>query len=345
MIFTGDEIVSSAPIVAVTTFTPLFGDARRVVNPARPRLTSTRAFVLDEPGEYYLRINDSPLKVLVFPRGEQISSAILRLFHFCVANALYVGLEDNAWYAYRNRYLDAFFASSHPQMLSCGPTHSMFRALVAERFGLPTRIVNLSSSYYVGDRIARRTHNVPEVYLPDIGKFVLIDINSAYVPRWLDAFELTETVRARWGTLARPTDVWTELGLDLARDIDPLLPSAFAESLIPRQTADVRDSFVPAMVSTTPLDRTPTFRVFLTGPTYWGRNIEWVQPTGTEFLPGDCLLAAYETDPVLRQDVVDWEASFKLKIDVVDPGDLRRRLAAGAQAAIERREWEQRFPA
>lgn len=345
LIFAGERIVSSAAVSSLSTFQPLFGASRSVVNPAEPTLKGARTLTFEKPGEYYLTLNDRPLKVLVFPQDETISSAVVRLFHFCVANSLYCGLEDNAWYKYRERFLDEFFASSTPMMLSCGPTHSVFRAMVAERFSLPTRIVNLSSAYYSGGQIARTTHNVPEVYLPDVGKFVLFDINSGYVARWLDAFDLTEAVRAKWRSTQSAADHWTSLGLDFVHDVDTRMPSAFAEALIPKQTADARAAFTPAFVSDTPVDRTQMLRVFLTGPTYWGSNITWVQPTGTEFLPGDVLLAAYETDARLRQEVVEWETSFKLKVDVVDPDDLRRRLALGARPALDRREWEQRFPA
>ena len=345
MIFVGEKMVSSVPLTSISTFQPLFGASRPVVNPAQPVLRGRCTLTFDQPGEYYLLTNGHPVKVLVFPRDEAISSAVVRLFHFSVANALYCGLEDNAWYKYRERFLDAFFASSAPMMLSCGPTHSMFRALVADRFALPTRIVNLSAAYYAGDQIARTTHNVPEIYLPDVGKFVLFDINSSYAARWLDAFELTEAVRARWASALRPADTWTSLGLDFVHDVDTRTATAAAESLIPTQTADARAPFAPSFVSGTAVDRTQMLRVFFTGPMYWGANLTWAQPTGTEFLPGDVLIAAYETDPRLRQTVVDWQTSFQLKVDVVEAADLRRRLALGAAPAIARREWEQRFPA
>lgn len=341
---TGDQIEAPTTIRSIGTFRPLFGAFRPIVNPILPRVVGSRALVFDEPGEYYLRIDDRPLKVLVFRRGDEVSSAVLQLFHFCVANNLYVGIEDNAWYKYRERFLDGFFTSANPMMLSCGPTHSMFRVLVADRLGLPTRIVNLSSVFYAGDTLGKATHNVPEVYLPDIGKFVLLDLNTGYVARWLDAFGLTEAIRAKWSSTVRATDDWTSVGLDLVRDVHPLSPTASVEALVATQTADVHEPFSASMVSADPIDVTAMLRIFLSGPMYWGNNLGYFQPTGTEFLTGDAQLALYETDEVLRKALLDWQQSFKITVEVIDPEVMRRRLAAGAETVIKESEWAQRFP-
>lgn len=98
---------------------------------------------------------------------------------------LYSGADDHRWTPglSRQKFVWNWFTSSDPAMLSCGPTHAIFRWLVEDRLGLPTRIVTLPASYIKYGVVVNDGHNVAEVYVPELKRFVLFDVNNAFVPK------------------------------------------------------------------------------------------------------------------------------------------------------------------
>ncbi|HYO75734.1 MAG TPA: twin-arginine translocation signal domain-containing protein, partial [Thermoanaerobaculia bacterium] len=212
----GQTATASERITKLEFFVPLFGAERKgLVNPKLPKVINARTIRFDEPGEYYLRVNGGAgyLKAVVFAPDEGIPASLIRLFDFCVVNNLYLGAEDNVWYYRRADYLTEFFTAEQPMMLSCGPTHGVFRWLVRERFCLPARIMTAPGTYYHNGEVARLSHNVPEIYIPDYDKYVFMDLNFGMVPLWLDALELAEVAHATWGDTATDAESLEDLNV------------------------------------------------------------------------------------------------------------------------------------
>ena len=237
----GDAIEFSTDVRIAGTFEPLFGPDRDAVHPAQPDVEG-RCIRFDEPGEYYLRLGDQgPLKVLVLGRGEPYSRSVVRVFGFCVANMLVSTSDDARLSADRRGYIAGWLHSESPAMLLCGPTYTVFAELVKEALGLPVRLVTFPGIYLSGEGPNKATHNVPEVYLPDLEKWVVFDVNNALLVEWLDAFELCRAVRdAAGGSIPLTEEQWRALDWRLHR-----APPA-------RRAVDWRveaEAFDPALVS------------------------------------------------------------------------------------------------
>jgi hypothetical protein len=348
ILLTGECVTASGAIRRIDYFKPLFGGDRKVVNPAEPVVTNRR-LTFNVPGEYYLHVNSLDfLKVLVIDPAEKITGGLLRLFDFFVANNLYLGASDNSWYTKRYRFLRRFFRSCDPMMLSCGPSHSVFREWVVDRFAVPTRIVTFSSTRLAGGMVVYATHNLPEVYVPELGKFVMLDVNSNFVPKWLDAMETAEIVHANGTDEDDPSQDWRNYGIDLYSSIEDV---RYANAgFLPKLQQEVGSpdvSFEPALISTAPIsrDRVPALRCFYGGAAYWGGDIAYVQPTGTEFLPGNNVLwASLQTNPLLIEAALTYQKFQKLECRIVDPDKLRLQLEAGHRSAIAAATWTSRFP-
>jgi len=347
----GQVAIASERIRKVELFNPLFGASRRgVVNPRMPKMLDRRTIRFDEPGEYYLRINDGDgyLKAVGFAPDEGIPASLLRLFDFCVANNLYLGAEDNLWYFRRADYLSSFFTAQEPMMLSCGPTHGVFRWLVRERFCLPARITTAPGTFYYGGEIARQSHNVPEVYIPDFDKYVFMDLNFGMVPLWLDALELAEISRTRWSAAASDDEKLEDLPIAFHVGPDTCVGRPGAWDLANELGGYGLLEFNAAYAMDEPLtsgSRARAVRAFWGGPAYWGRDMKGVRPTGTEFLPGMYVFGSFHSDQRLIDDAIAYIATFDVPVDVHEPEMLRSMLADGHRDAIAAKEWSNRFPA
>jgi hypothetical protein len=343
MIFVGESMETTEPIRGISTFVPWFGSSRALVNPALPKVRGKR-LEFTAPGEYYLYVNGAPLKTVVFPRGEAIADAALRVFDFAVANNIYFGAHDNVWYGGRRDYLEAFFYTDQPTNLSCGPTHQMFRLLIGERLGLPARTTSANAAFFQGRTIGRIAHNIPEVYIPEAGKFAAVDLNAGYATKWLDGIELALATR-KWGLVEQETERIEDLGVPIhsAVESSPISPAAF--ELLARLGGD--GSSIKAsrdFIASQPHDsrtRANGARAFFSGTGYWGKLAEWAQPTGTAYLDGHHQFVLLENEPKLRA-LVEGEL-VAMKTEFVDVDEMRHRLARGSQPLIDRCEWADRF--
>jgi len=348
ILLAGECVTASGAIRRIAYFKPLFGGDRKVVNPAEPKVTN-RQLTFTEPGEYYLHINNIEfLKVLVIDPAEKMTGGLLRLFDFFVANNLYLGASDNSWYTKRYRFLRRFFRSCDPMMLSCGPSHSVFREWVVDRFAVPTRIVTFTSTRLSSGMVVYATHNLPEVYVPELGKFVMLDVNSNFVPKWLDAMETAAIVHSSGTDDDDFTQDWRDYGLDLYSGVEDVryANADFLTGL--RQELGSPDvSFEPQLVSKAPIitDRVPALRCFYGGAGYWGGGLSYVQPTGTEFLPGNSVhWASIQTNPLLVEAALTYQRFNKPEFEIVDPDKLRAQLEAGHRSSIAAAGWTSRFP-
>jgi len=346
LLLPGETVEASQRIRNVEAFQPLFGARRTAVNPAEPAVRNARTLVFKKPGEYYLRVNGSPLRALVFAPDEGLPASLLRLFDFCVANNLYVGLEDNVFYRDRPGYLRTFFTSERPTMLFCGPTHQFFRHLVADRFCLPSRIVTGPGTFYAPDgSIVRRTHNVPEIYIPDFDKYVFMDLNNGFVPLWLDALELAAASRV-WGDVSTADDL-DALGIPVHVAVETHHAAQRARELMKEHGSEGTIEFDASLVDAHTVDsrrRARGVRAFYGGAAYWGRGATFAQPTGTEFLDGEYHYASLHRDVRLRDDAIAYVKPWIANVTIDDPDVLRAALREGHRDAIAQREWLARFP-
>lgn len=342
IIFAGDSVTIARTIDAIDFFAPTFGKDRPEVNPVIPLLRNGHSLQFSTPGEYYLRFNHKRwfLKVLVLSADEPISKAVLRIFDFCVANMVYCADDDNLWYQGRDGYILKWFASDEPAMLLCGPTMGFFHHLIEERLGLPFRKVTFPGAfYYAGnEKVILVTHNILEVYLPDIGKFVLFDINNSFVPRWLSAIELSKKLNEKLSDTIVSGEEWKTVNLDIYHNVESFMP-------IPQVSAWAGD-FSPKMVSNNPVtvNWPSIFQGLSGGVAYWGEKIGYQKPTGTEFLPGDYLFASLQKNDILKDAAIKWMESFKLNVTVISPDRLELMLEEGHKNLIEAKPWLKKLP-
>ncbi|HEX8255659.1 MAG TPA: hypothetical protein VF846_21150 [Thermoanaerobaculia bacterium] len=348
----GQTATASERINKLEFFDPLFGAERKgVVNPRLPRVINhARTIRFDEPGEYYLKINRGAgyLKAVVFAPDEGIPASLIRLFDFCVVNNLYLGAEDNVWYYRRADYLTEFFTAEQPMMLSCGPTHGVFRWLVRERFCLPARILTAPGTYYYNGEVMRQSHNVPEIYIPDYKKYVFMDLNFGMIPLWLDALELAEVAHGTWGDTATDAESLEDLNLRFHTSPATCPGRSEAWDLVNQYGSEGHLEFSASYAIDQPLNtnsRARAVRAFWGGPAYWGQDMKGIRPTGTEFLPGKYVFASYHHNKVLLDEAIAYIAGFDVKVDVYEPAMVRAMLQDGHTQAIAAREWVDRFPA
>ena len=344
VLFAGDTIRRWKDVHSLGFFTPLFGAERVVVNPTVPTVEERRSIRFHEPGEYYLEINhENFLKVLILDPEEPISKGVLRIFDFLVANLLVSNGEDPIWYELGpERYIQRWVHRKHPGLLLCGPTDKMFRTLVFERFRLPTRMVTLSSVYRRDGKIGESTHNVPEIYLPDIGKFVMFDVNNAFVVRWLNAIDLARSVHSTTDDSANLTDdQWNGLDLDVYREV----PNAFRPVRFNvLKGRDEAVEFSPELVSSVPVETrwVDMTEIYYGGVVYRGQSYY-----GTGFLEHDYSFGSLHTDPELEEATVKLVNSYEAdaKVKVYSLRELTHMLDRGFGNQIEAKAWLDRVPA
>jgi hypothetical protein len=347
IVLAGESAKSSDRIRSLDFFMPLFGGERKVVNPALPEVTNNgMRFMV--PGEYYLRINNSDyLKAVVLDPSEGTKGGLLRLFDFFVANNLYIGVDDYTWYTLRIGYMRTFFRGCEPMMLSCGPTHQVFREWVRDRFAVPTRIVTFATTRLLNGMVVYASHNLPEIYVPELGKFVMFDLNSNFVPKWLDAMEIAEVVHSKRTDDENPNEDWRDYGIDFHAGVEARPANMDYLATLRQRLGFERVAFEPELVATGIVneDRASALRCFYGGAGYWGKNIQSVQPTGTEFLDGDVLWASLQTNPLLVMATTTWMQANQYPMQIVDPVRLREQLDNGHHEAIAAAAWRSRFPA
>ncbi len=197
----GSTVRFSLPVKHVDSWTPLFSPNRRVVNPARPKRVGEKALRFDRPGEYYIRLNRRHYtRVLVLNRTAPPRRHLLALFDFYVANHAWTTAHDAPFYADPPKYLKGFFVRHAPAAILCGPTQWMLQSLIRKRLGLPVRSTSFAGAVREGRgsrQILFGSHNIIEVYLPDIDKWVHVDGDAGVLPKWKSSLELWAAIKSR----------------------------------------------------------------------------------------------------------------------------------------------------
>lgn len=332
-------------IVEWEFFQPVFGADRERVNPTAPALSSG-AISFPAPGEYYLKINGRQFfRTCILERGELVYESALRVFDFTVANMFYGGVDDPLWAKPgRTRTIWNWFTSREPLMFSCGPTHALFRWLIEDRLGLPTRVVTFPGTYFRDGALHHDTHNVAEVYLPDFKKFVLFDVNNAFVPPWRDAISLAELVTDSLGDEMTQEERAQPLGIELHQKVMTRYPHAVRYPTAVRAAAENGTTlrFSSGLVGdvTAKESKATWLRLLYGGVAYWGQNVGWQRPTGTEFLPGDYLFVNLHRNDHLARQAIEWvKALANVKVTTHSPGEMRDALATGHKSEIAAEKW------
>lgn len=345
ILIAGEGIVFHEQIQIIETFEPLFGASRPVVNPTCPTLLGRRALQFPIPGEYYLRINGrNAVKVLVLGPEEPPSTVMLRFFDFCVANLAWGSIDEQRWYDQRSTLPKTWLQSEEPLVFSCGPTHQLFRDIVTARFGFPTRIVTFPGAFWAANgEMWLETHNLPEVYLPDLGKWVMFDVNNAYVPLWLDSIELAGIVSRSWGSREDPLERWEDLPVVFHSPMETQSLNLPAYDALP---AAMKGRFNRCLLDSdrTVNCRNQKLRIVGGGPAFWGARSRLVESGGTEFLPFDYAWASQQCDPALINKVFDWIATFDSRVTIVNTEVMCTMLSRGHAPTIARAEWSSRPP-
>lgn len=341
ILWAGDAITASEPIRHLETFCPIFAADRPVVGPAEPRVEG-RKLIFREPGEYYLHINRSGnLKVVVLDRSAGYLDAILRLFNFFTANSIYNGMHNSRYYADRQQYVRDFFRSQEPMAIACGPTQQMFRRVVQDRLALPTRTCSGVGTFWrANGSLVRAWHNVPEIYIPELNKFVFMDLNGSVIPMWLDGSEVAEAM--------------SQLPPQVPKGGESLASIKGVEFYLGPETRALRYGAAEEVAAGAPIgpqlisDRVITdshraagLRAWYSGAVYWGKLTTYVRPTGTEFLDGWLWITDQLTNETLRCETTAllMETPRVKRVEWRDGRDIQSALEAGHRQEILARAW------
>lgn len=334
VLYNQEYVALSGSLHNLDFFKPVFSPDRAAVNPGKPRVVVEKNRTLmyfDIPGEYYLDINkDKKLKVLVLDRSDQISSNVLRVFDFFVANLVVTQGNDKEFYENSSNFAMGFFSSKGPKMLLCGPTLSFFEMVLRDRLNLPVRDVTFTGVFMEGGQLKYSTHNVNEVYLPDKNKWMLFDVNNGLAIKWMDSFEIAEKIREASSTKTNISKAeFDAINFDVHYSVDAKRSS---------NASDLREVFHSDMITReSARDYWHDFaKVLLGGPGYWG---------GDRFnhkgLPRDyqLYLSQYHQDQFLLEAQLRWQDNWKLKVRHVPPEQLKRMLNDAYAEEISAKKW------
>lgn len=331
VIYAGDSITAPMAITSLGDFQPYSGADRSIVNPAAPLIEQQRRITFSQPGEYYVVINGNTfVKTVVLDPDEPVSESVARVFNFCCANMIAANRDDKRAGAGFEEYSRDWFLSDDPAILLCGPTKFVLEGLIADRFGLPVRHVTFPGVVLENGVMISQTHNVIEVYLPDLESWVLCDVNNAFLPCWESAFDVSRRVYALGIHNRRlVNEEWDSLGFvnhpGVPDVFQPVTQSPLPETPIeamasPRLIRDVRGPQLSIL--------------FLGGPAYWG----W-PGRGTAFLESDYNFACQHEDERLRQRVIDWIGEYDIDVTFHGIDELESRLNDGHRSQIEAKAW------
>lgn len=334
VLYSQEYVALAEDLPSLNFFLPVFSPDRAVVNPEKPRIVVTNNRTLlyfDVPGEYYLDTNNGKkLKVLVLDRDEEISSNVLRVFDFLVANLVVTQGNDKDFYENRGNFTIDFFESKEPKMLLCGPTLAFFEIILRDRFNLPVRDVTFTGVFMEGGQLKYSTHNVIEVFLPDKKKWVLFDVNNGFAVKWMDAFEITQKVRnASHSKKNISKSEFESIDFDFHYLVDA------------KQTmdaSDLRSVFDPDIVTQQSVrDRWHDLsKIFLGGPGYWGGKRFNQNGLSSEY---QLYLSRYHQDEFLLEAQIRWQGNWGLKVRHVPPEQLKQMLNDAYAEEISAKKW------
>ena len=333
IIYVDEKLELDYKVKSINYFKPIFSPNRPSINPARPALKSTKkssTLQFKAPGEYYLKLNSNNfLRLLVINRDNNISENVLELFDFITANLVTTAGQDNLFYDDNKNFINNFFHSNHPILLTCGPTLSFFAQIIIDRLNLPVRDVTFTGVWMEGGQLKYSTHNMLEVYLPDKEKWMLFDINNAFAVKWLDAFEITELVRSSTNFDIISEDEFNKLELDYHRDVNAL------RSINP---SDNSPTFSRILLSDIPTDNLwyNLIKIFMAGPGYWGGERFERKGLSPRY---DLYLSQYHQDDFLLEGQIRWQDNWNLDVKHIKPYKLKQMLNRAYKDQISRKEW------
>jgi hypothetical protein len=336
IIYQGETYELAEDINSIETFLPLFDGERETVNPSDPKVIESTKLLFDVPGEYYLQINQSSnLKILVLSFEDSLSENIVSLFDFITANFLPMRGQGESFYQNRNNYIDSFFQDGDPGLLLCGPTHSLLERLLADRFNIPVRNVTFTGTFLQSGKVQYTTHNMLEVYLPDIEQWILFDVNNGFYVEWKSAVEISQIVRDTAGSGRKlSSEEWG--AIDWAA-----YDAKVANSVLPYRAADANNAdaeYKPEHVSDIRADSVwhTTSQYFVGGPSYWN-----IKRHGAPGLPEDFDLyyVTMHDDELLIEASKRWQTNWNLTVKVVTKGEIKEMHSNVYSELIAEKGW------
>jgi hypothetical protein len=175
------------------------------------------------------------------------------------------------------------------------------------------------------------THNALEIYLPDLKKWCLFDINNGFIVKWMDSFELTNAIRSVSNSkLTISNDEFYSLTLDYHFSVYRYRSN---------NAADSRSLFSRDLISNSCVKEgwTMLAKMFLGGPGYWSGS-RFKQISG---LPSDyyLYLSKYHNDPFLLEAQKKWISNWNLSSTHIPPDELNNMLDSAYSKQINNAEW------
>lgn len=338
----GGTLRLSESIERITFWRPLFGARRSAVNPARPTLVGRAALRFEVPGEYYLRLNGHRYaRALILPIDAPPRVAFLSLFDFYLANSANTDADDALIVEDPAAYIRGFFVRHRPAAIHCGPTQAFLAKLIRTRLGLPVRFTVLpGGGRWPDGSINFGVHNVLEVYLPDVGKWVHVDANGGVLPKWRSTLEVSRVLRGALGArdVVFSREEWTRVASRLRLHENVVIRQVRAPSIGPY---DFRRAYVT---------RTATRReywrqsYFLAGGPAYHLSAYAPNPPIRRILDADLVFTDGWAEAEVRDATVEkWTPQGFRDAVLLQPDEMERLLARAYAPALAKRGWERWF--
>jgi len=322
--------------------------------------------ILDNNHKLKVLVLDDRHKNWIPGSHHQISDNVVRIFYFLAANHVSSVVENTRHQQNQEKYIFDFFHREIPLLLTCGPSLSLFNEIINCKFNLLYRSVCWIGVYFesaaaprdkimshdgewiggdgeggvggVGEdgvignargKLFRCTHNVSEIYLPDLKKWVLFDLSNGFFIKWLDAFECSELLRKQYAE--------TPQGMSL-------LDSTFKEKikydkkihkcdLVDIYLGEHETTFEPVASDIRKFESNGLgghpdwpdlginilYKAMFSGPSYWAREFD----PGCEY---DKYVSNYTKHDIIRQEQIKWDGEYGQKLLHVEPENLKRIL-------------------
>ena len=343
VIYNNEKIIVNTKITSITTFECIFSPDRYIVNPTLPKkeVIGQKTFLtFDKLGEYYLKFNNiHKLKIVVLERNAEISENVLRLYDFLAANLVTADNDDENYPKNRYKYIFEFFTKENPMLLTCGCILNLFNDIIRERFSLPTRDISLTGTWLYNEKISKSIHLVNEIYLPDKNKWVMFDIPTGFVAKWLSCFEITNIIRKN--SLSNTRFILNPDKKNLFNEHYNVKRFRSKEGEYTCKLDSDGNINIKNIISTNTYKSvyTDLFNVIFSGPTFFG-NIEMWNIEGKY----DRYISGYHTCPLLSKGQIDLVTENNLTAKIINPIELEKILDKSYCNIINEKKWLDKLP-
>ena len=210
------------------------------------------------------------------------------------------------------------------------------------------RVCSGPGTFWLGDEITVLGHNVPEIYIPELKKFIFVDVNNGIIPKWLDGIEVAAAVGTLPSTSPQAGELLSAIDVDFHFGPTTCHAGPKGDQLLMElgQEGLIDPTWGIAEQPVTSESRMRALRAWYSGAMYWGMRATNIHPWGTEFLDGWVQIGIQEKEPLLSCETRNaiLRAPYVEAVDEVPPDILRCRLENGHAKAIVAKPWRMAFP-